>query len=92
MKSLQSELLKKFRSRWKSKNYSFVNSQAIQDWEHENIPHPKGKAVKYKHDTISRTLRTMAEENLIDRMEEGSVFYKYHPTEHDVMWARMQNI
>jgi len=81
--SVRKLILQKFRKKFKEGNNGFVNSQKIQDVIH--------KETFKKHETIGRILRTLAEENFLEREEMkmenskvASVFYKYKPTSHEI--------
>lgn len=87
--SLSEQIVKKFRHRWKEGNNVFVNSQTIQDYAHANIPH-KTPGAHYKHETIGRCLRKLAEEGHLETLEGKSVSYRYIPTREELLSANMK--
>ncbi len=92
MINLKDQILKKFRTRWKDGNDTYVNAQKIEDWVHANILHPK-KKTQYKHETIGRCLRSLCEQGQLTQQYEGtaqSVAYRYAPNEHETLSLNMK--
>lgn len=82
--TLKELILKRFRVNYLKGKSGFVNSQKIQDIMHEITGH--------KHETIGRSLRTMAEDGLLKREEMkignatvASVYYQYVPSDKEII-------
>lgn len=81
--SLSDKILAQFQSRYRHGNEQAVHSQKLGDWGH---------ALGYKHETVGRCLRILAEQGKLEplyhtmkKTRGKTVSYKYIPTERDRM-------
>lgn len=81
--SLSDKLLAHFQSRFRKGKNTPVHSQKIDDWGHQ---------YGYKHETVGRCLRALAEKGLLEAHYETmkhvsgkTVFYSYVPTQRDIL-------
>lgn len=79
--SLSDKILSNFQSRFRKGNIEPIHSQKIGDWGH---------TFGYKHETVGRCLRKLAEDGLLKahyasmkKTRGETVLYSYIPTERD---------
>jgi len=92
--TLKDQIIKRFRINFLQGKTGFVNSQAIQDYAHENFRRKDG--TQFKHETIGRTLRILAEQNVLKaELMEGknvdSIAYQYIPSEQEILSNKINN-
>lgn len=93
--TLKDQIIKRFRINYLQGKTGFINSQAIQDYAHENFKRKDG--THFKHETIGRTLRILAEQNILKaEIMEGknvdSVAYQYLPSEAEKLAVTMKTL
>lgn len=79
--SLREQIYKKFRFYWKERGNPWINGSSVERYALEQ---------GFKPSNASRRLRELAEEGLLERLEEKSVSYRYKPTEHEIIRLKMR--
>lgn len=88
--SLRQKLIDRFQSRYRNGKDEPVHSQAIGDWGH---------TLGYKHETVGRALRALAEEGILKatyhtmkKTRGETVYYEYtNPSERDLLVRKLKN-
>lgn len=86
---LKEKILIHFQSRYRNGKTEPVHSQKIDDWGHQ---------FGYKHETVGRCLRMLAEQGLLKasyqtmkKTRGETVYYEYVPTQRDKLVKSLKN-